>query len=81
MAGVPPPEAALAGLHGDHLEQLRRRLDDVGAHLDLPMVGGDEHRGRGMRTSRLADEAVGGAQLGVVKGPKPRLVGDLVDPP
>ena len=49
---VPPPEASLARLQRDHVEQVRIGLDDPVADLDLAVVGGDEQRRRRARARR-----------------------------
>ena len=81
VAGVPPAEATLAGLVGHEVEQLGGGLDRVVADLHLAVVGGDQqHRARRQDVEEVADEAVGGAQLGVVEVAEAALVGGLVDP-
>ena len=50
------------------------------ATCDLTVIGRDEHgRPRTDRVDEVADQAVGGAELGLVVRTEPALVGDLVD--
>ena len=51
-----------------------------GADVDLAVIGGDEQRrARREHVEQVADEPVGGTQLGVVELAEAALVGDLVD--
>ena len=65
-----------------HVEQVRIGRDHPVADLDLAVVGGDEQRRPGNEdVEDVADDAVGGAQLGVVEVAEAAFVGGLVDAP
>jgi len=79
-AGVQPPEPALARLVRDVGGDLGMEVDQVVAHVDLPVVGRDHERGIGReRGQHLGHQLVGGGQLGVVVVAQAVLMGDLVD--
>ena len=79
-AAVQPAEAAFARLHRDRTQQFIRRMQYPFAHINLAVVGRDDHGGTGrQRPDQFGDQQVGEAQLGVVEGAEATLVGDLVD--
>ncbi len=78
--GVEPAEAPLARLEGHVPGDVAVQLDDVVAHVDLAVVGGDHQRRPGRELGdEVAHQAVGVGQLGVVVLAEAVLVGDLVD--